>query len=203
MATQRMINIKNEKTKDNLSVTKSCNKNTEHNESVLGVHFHDSIETECTCNNIKEIHDMNNDLQPVLSATAIAVLSALEGPYKTAGQAIYWESVLAARRLILTLSVFVKNDIPKLFMLQTMCILNLIHHLVIKPFKNRKSNQAETLSLTLLVVITNINALKACFIEGRLQPDGQDGYIFSVLHICETLSLLMLASFIILLKNFL
>ena len=124
------------------------------------------------------------------------ILEALEGPYKTQGQSMHWESILDISHLLLTLTIFVENLILKFVLMQLLCLTFLIQHLMIKPFKNKKSNNLETLSLVFLLIISQINGLKGCFIYGVILTMGLSAKIFQILSVLENLFLLCLVAFI-------
>ena len=133
-------------------------------------------------------------LQPryELTVETKLMLECLEGPYNTMGQAVYWESVLSGRRLILTLSIFIDNFVWKFTFIQIFCTCVLVHHIIVKPFQNINSNRAETLSLLLILVIANFNALKGYFVDSGLRPSGTSAHAYSFLNLTEDLALYIL-----------
>ena len=68
--------------------------------------------------------------------------------------ALYWESVLTGRRLILlTIHTFASDSMVRFVCLNCACLLILVHHLTLRPFRDRKANIFESLSLVSLVAI--------------------------------------------------
>jgi len=117
------------------------------------------------------------------------------GPFKQSddGQgsgAVYWESVLIGRRLILiSLHTFIVFPFIRMVCLSVTCALILAHHLWKKPFKDSCVNHGETASLTALLVVAVINMTEVTFaISGEI-PSEKERICFTVLHVVEVIVL--------------
>ena len=101
--------------------------------------------------------------------------SASDGDHCT----LYWESVLVGRRfLLLTISTFISDPLTKFVCLGIACVLILAHHLVMKPFRDRKANICESLSLVGLTAICTFNLAKVTIIARGLEPAGPEKNLF-------------------------
>ena len=94
------------------------------------------------------------------------VSKILYGPFRPPNSAnkgtLYWESVLIGRRLILVaLHTFITDAMLRGICMTSACFMMTIHHLLKNPYKVPLANKAETLSLTVLTLITAINLPKA------------------------------------------
>ena len=122
----------------------------------------------------------------------------LLAPYKLPGDgskngAIYWQSVLIARRFILVL-IFCTVTEPslRLFCMTIACVLVLSSHLLVKPFRNSLANIFESLSLLLLIVLALINLFKSVFVgsEGNIK-----GSLVTVFRVFQWLEIVILGLF--------
>ena len=97
------------------------------------------------------------------------LLKDLESPFRNDDSGlIHWEGVLIARRLILLVIIrFMDDPIPRPFSLFTACTIFLAHHIHVKPFKVASSNNLETISLTVLVLLSGMNLVHATFVAGE------------------------------------
>lgn len=94
------------------------------------------------------------------------VSKILYGPFRPPNSAnkgtLYWESVLIGRRLILVaLHTLITDAMLRGICMTSACFMMTIHHLSKNPYKVPLGNKAETLSLTVLTLITAINLPKA------------------------------------------
>ena len=113
----------------------------------------------------------------------------LESPfrYDHSGQ-IHWEGVLVGRHLILLILITSVNDpIPTLFFLFTVCKMFLAHHVHVKPFKVASSNNLETTSLTVLVLLSGMNLVHATFIAAEIDEFGSNSSVIKSFHFAEIL----------------
>ena len=103
--------------------------------------------------------------------------------------AVYWESVLIGRRLMLIcLHTFIVFPFIRMVCLSVMCAFILAHHLWKKPFKDPRVNHGETASLTALLVLAVINMAEATFaISGDISE--QDRICLIVLNVVEVIIL--------------
>lgn len=101
---------------------------------------------------------------------------------------ISWESVLIGRRLLLViLFISITDPLPRLLSMTFTCVLILLHHSVTQPFRDRKANLAETVSLVGLVALAIINTFQSVFLSLGVTADG--GPMESQLFICDWLEL--------------
>ena len=124
-------------------------------------------------------------------STAEVILGVLEGPYRKDVQCMYWESMLCFYRLSFIVSLFVRNLVIKYIMIQTFCLLSLIHHALVKPYIHSKSNNAAILSLICLCAVGFINGIKAGFITTGFEV-GPDSVILKILSLTENVFTLFL-----------
>ncbi len=138
--------------------------------------------------------------QVVLSDTAEVILDVLQGPYRDdetvlflpsfkgpdqvtndsnskgrvslLSSAVYWEGIMVFRRLVLNSLALVDNEIIRLTLISGTCLVFLVHHLSVRPFKLSRSNTAETISLSFLIILSGMNLVKATFSENGLIPEG-------------------------------
>ena len=86
---------------------------------------------------------------------------------------LYWESVLTGRRLILlTIHTFATNPIIKFLCLDCVCVLILVHHLSMRPFRDRKANIFESLSLVSLFAICTFSLTEATYLTEGIESTG-------------------------------
>jgi predicted outer membrane repeat protein len=84
-------------------------------------------------------------------------------------EALYWKSIMIARRFVLVLLFCVITETSyKLFWMTLTCLLALFHHLRVKPFKHNWANNLESISLLCLVVLGFINLYKSVLVEAEL-----------------------------------
>ena len=92
-----------------------------------------------------------------------------DGKYGT----LYWESVLTGRRLILlTIHAFSTDPMIRFVCLEFACFLILLHHLTARPYRERKANILESLSLISLIAICTVNLAEATYISEGIEPTG-------------------------------
>ena len=99
---------------------------------------------------------------------------------------LYWESVLTGRRfLLLTIRNFITDPLTRFICLDFACVVTLVHHLVSRPFRDRKANICEALSLMSLVAICTINLAEVTLIAQGLEPTGPRENLFYALEWME------------------
>ena len=114
--------------------------------------------------------------------------------------AVYWEGIMEFRRLILNCLTLVNNDIIRLTLISVTCLVILLHHAYVKPFRLARSNKAETLSLSFLLVISAMNAIKAAFSENGVILEGPNETLLRFFQRADNIFLFLLISFIILIE---
>ena len=89
---------------------------------------------------------------------------------------VCWEGVIILRRLILVvIAELMSRAIHRQVFLTLVCLLALMVHVRIQPFKRSSSNALETGSLAILLCIAIMNLIKAVFIElGEIPRDSVD-----------------------------
>ena len=100
-------------------------------------------------------------------------------PTETGTGAMYWESVLIARRLILlSLHSFISDPLVRLLCMGGACIAILAHHLLKKPYRDTKANTCETMSLLAIVAIATLNVAFAALMSAGVEPCGPNKSFF-------------------------
>ncbi len=139
--------------------------------------------------NVEETQNLNT----------LVLKEMLLGPYKKPGEngskygALYWQSVLIARRFVLVLIYCVVTEPSvRLFCMTLVCVLVLCCHLIVKPFRNSFANNLESLSLLFLVVLGLINIFKSVFVgfEGNIK-----GSLVTVFKVFQWMEIVILGSF--------
>ena len=123
-----------------------------------------------------------NGNQPYLSGVdsrddAEEIKKVLHDPFRPSSDGehgtLYWESVLTGRRLILlTIHTFSTDPMIRFVCLDFACFLILLHHLTARPFRDRKANTWESLSLISLFAICTVNLAEATYISEGIEPTG-------------------------------
>lgn len=90
---------------------------------------------------------------------------------------LYWESVLTGRRfLLLTIHTFATDPIIRF--VDCACVLILLHHVISKPFRDRKANICESISLVSLVAICTFNMAEVTYISVGIEATGPKQSLF-------------------------
>jgi hypothetical protein len=107
--------------------------------------------------------------------------------------ALYWQSVLIARRFILVLIFCVVTEPSiRLFCMTLTCVFVLCCHLQVKPFQNSSANNLESLSLLLLVILGLVNLFKSVFVGSEQNIKGS---LVTVLKVFQWLEIVILGLF--------
>lgn len=114
------------------------------------------------------------------------IKKVLHDPFRPASDddhgTLYWESVLTGRRLILlTIHTFATDPMIRFVCLDCACLVIMLHHLASRPFRDRKANIFESLSLVSLVVICTFNLAEITYISEGIEPTGPNENLFHVL----------------------
>ena len=106
-----------------------------------------------------------------------AILKNLTGSFKCISKhSMHWEGFLLFRRLTLVSAYsFIKDPIYKSYAIQVIQILILVHHVSIQPFRSKVLNVLETISLTILVMISGINSFTIFVYTHGIHEEG--GYL--------------------------
>ena len=107
------------------------------------------------------------------------VMKVLQEPFRAPigenGGALYWESVLIGRRLILlTFHSFIQNAMLRFLLMAGVCDFMAIHHIVKKPFRDPKANKIEAISLITLAIVAKISLIKATLLSSGIDAKAQN-----------------------------
>ena len=129
------------------------------------------------------------------------LVDVITGSYRTdILGGVCWEGVINFRRMVLVLLfTFVNDVLLKQIFLSLGCFLILLVHLRAMPFKQRFSNIFESVSLSMLIVISATNLVKAAFYYTQTIPRGAAYFVMIVFEWIEALALGILPVCIIIL----
>ncbi len=88
----------------------------------------------------------------------------------------------------------------RIIIITTLCLIFLIQHIYISPFLVRTSNDVETVSLSLLVLTSMINLLKASLTDSGVVPSGPSVPFFKSIELCEKMFVLIIIAYILLVE---
>ena len=105
-----------------------------------------------------------------------SILKLLSGPFKSKRKhQIRWEGVYLLRRLILvSVNSFIQDEMYKLYSMLLIQILFLLHHVHMRPFKNKLLNTIETISLTILIMLNSVKTFAVYDTKHGLHEEGPD-----------------------------
>ncbi len=127
-----------------------------------------------------------------------AIYDGFKGGFKESeGGTQYWETVLMLRRLSISATILFTNSLIQLTLCLTLCIAFQIHHLTKKPFVHYISNNAETLSLSLLCGTAAINLLKANVLYSSVSVQGSQKEVLLDMELMEIMFVVFLIGFIV------
>ena len=123
-----------------------------------------------------------------------AVLHTLLGPFRPQAPflcfpelLIPWEGVLIFRRLVIILLFTFMYDVNlRMFFVHLACIIILVSHLYVKPFKRPSDNIMEMLSLSILVILSGITHIKAIYDGTDKSAQDVNPQLFNVISTIET-----------------
>ena len=137
------------------------------------------------------------------------VLEIIHGPFRPPDTdnkgALYWESVLIARRLILlVIHTFITDALLRGVCISGACFLITIHHILKNPYKDQLANKSETLSLVVLTLIAVINLPKATLFPFGvdMSPDASNGVYLEMIKWFEVAALAFIPALVFLLVSF-
>ena len=125
------------------------------------------------------------------------IKQVLHGPFRAGSSedhgSLFWESVLTGRRLILlVIHTFATDPTIRFVCLSCACVIILVHHLTVRPFREQKANILEGFSLLSLAVICMFSLTEATLISHGIDPIGPSKNLFHALKWIE-IGLLSLA----------
>ena len=132
-----------------------------------------------------------------LGPEAKTVIQNLQGPFKDTRNRLFGstcgQGMLIGRRLALVLLyTFVNNTLIRTQCTMLLCFANLLHHVHVLPYRDRRGNAAGSASAVALVVVATINLLRAGFEAAEYVPRGPNAYLMNVLEEVENLLMLWL-----------
>ena len=130
----------------------------------------------------------------VVSTPRSAILQVLLGPFRSHStflgfpeSPIPWEGFLIFRRLvIILLFTFVYDINLRMCLVLVACLIILILHLAVKPFKRPFHNIMETLSLAILIILCAFTYAKAIYNSGDESTLNLNPHLHSMISIIET-----------------
>ncbi len=128
-----------------------------------------------------------------------AIISVLQGPYRDDAKhmTLYWEAMVSIRRLLVTAMTLVSYASIRMIIITAMSLIFLVQHNYISPFQVPSSNDVEALSLSLLLLTSVINLLKASLTDSSVVPSGPTVPFFKSIGLCEKLFVLIIIGFIL------
>ncbi len=134
-----------------------------------------------------------------LSDASETIISVLQGPYREDEKhlTLYWEAMVSVRRLLITGLTLVPNASIRMITVTVLSIIFQIQHIYMSPFQAPRSNDVETLSMTLLVLASVINLLKASLTDSGVVPSGPSVPFFKTVELCEKLFVLLIIAYIL------
>ena len=137
-----------------------------------------------------------------------ALKEMLLAPYKqpnnrSKGGALYWQSVLIARRFVLVLifSIVTEPSI-RLFCMTIVCVVVLYCHAKVRPFQNSLANNFESLSFFFLIILGLVNLFKFVFVGSEQNIKGSLITVQKVFQWLETVMLGLFPAVLLLLLSF-
>ena len=107
--------------------------------------------------------------------------------------ALYWQSVLIARRFILVVIFCIVTEASiRLFCMTIVCVVILYCHVKVRPFQNSLANNLESFSLFFFIILGLVNLFKSVFVGSEQNIKGS---LITVLKIFQWLETVMLGLF--------
>ena len=117
------------------------------------------------------------------------LLSPFREPEEDKTGALYWESIFIVRRLVLVCLFFITDSTLRLLCMAVVCVLALLHHAKMKPFRSNAANIAETTSLLALVILAITNMYKSFYANSKEDVSNDYLVIFQILDWIEVILL--------------
>ena len=152
-------------------------------------------ETDASNDNAEQLSLLPEDRSIRRQSNTDAIHGVIYGPFKKhdnsqGSGAVYWESVLIGRRLVLiSLHTFIVFPFIRMVCLSATCALILVHHMWKKPFKDHHVNHGETASLTALLLLAVVNMAEFAFAINGGILSKQERACLMVLHVVEVIIL--------------
>ncbi len=134
-----------------------------------------------------------------LSDASETVISVLQGPYREDDKhlTLYWEAMVSVRRLLITGMTLVGYASIRMIIITALSLIFLVQHNYTTPFQVRSSNDVEALSLSLLLLASVLNLLKASLTDAGVVPSGPSVSFFKTVELCEKLFVLAIIAYIL------
>ena len=131
-----------------------------------------------------------------ISEKAQVILDAYQGPYRDENSS--WEGVIELRKLLFNTYYLINNNIYRLSLCTFTAVIILVHHNLVKPFKNDNSNRAETLSLSLLCMACVTNSIKTVFIESGIliHPNTPTEQLLYLMNRLDRMMIIILVAYV-------
>ncbi len=125
------------------------------------------------------------------------ILDTFQGPYKD--EMSFWEGIIELRKLLFNTYFLIPNNIYRLVLCTFTAVSVLVHHSLVKPFKNENSNRVETLSLALHTMACVTNSVKTVFTESGIviDPNTPTEQLLSIMVRIDRSMILVLVAYII------
>ena len=117
------------------------------------------------------------------------LLSPFREPEEDKTGALYWESIFIVRRLVLVCLFFITDSTLRLLCMAVVCVLALLHHAKVKPFRSNAANIAETTSLLALVILAITSMYKSFYANSKEDVSNDYLVIFQILDWIEVILL--------------
>ena len=131
---------------------------------------------------VKSFRNHENEVQQP-DASVHAMKLVLSEPFRKPSNkdmgAVYWQSILIARRFVLVLLyTFIADPTQRLFFMTLFNVLVLFHHVSVKPFQNSFANFLESVSLLILITLGLINMHKSVYVGVEANFEGELVQVF-------------------------
>ncbi len=143
--------------------------------------------------------DSKTPANSVVSDASETIISVLQGPYKKDDKhfTLFWEAMVSVRRLLITGMTLVPYASIRMIIVTVLSVLFLVQHNYIKPFQVQSSNDVEALSLSLLILTSVINLLKASLTDSVTVPSGPSVPFFKTIELCEKIFVLLIIAYVL------
>ena len=139
-----------------------------------------------------------NSSQHKIEESSKRILESFQGPYTNGYSS--WEGVIELRKLLFNTYYLIENNIYRLGCCTITAVIILMHHNFARPFNNKNSNIAESLSLALLCIACITNGIKTVFTETGIlvEPNTPTEQLLFLMNRLDRILFLILIGYIIL-----
>ena len=118
------------------------------------------------------------------------LLNLLQNPYRpiTLGNiSLCWGGIILFRRTVLiVLATYVEDSFLRLIMMFGVCLVSLLHHNVVWPYRDYKSSVAESVSECALLIICGVNLARSVLDSMQQSPVGPTQVVLQYLDQVDT-----------------